>query len=190
MAGPSSDSQRTLEDAFFADHDKRLRERLSEKAAIRDAKAGLAACSGIADDALLEQLIALEIQPETLTALALVPLVEVAWADGSIAPKEHEAILAAAAENGLRKGGESYAMLDAWLVERPAPELLGAWKQYVRAISGTMSDIAWQAIRCDVMSRATRVAAAAGGFLGLGSKISRSEQEKLDELEAAFDAAE
>ena len=43
-----------------------------------------------------------------MTALALIPLVEVAWADESMDDREKEAILAAAADEGLDEQDPSY----------------------------------------------------------------------------------
>lgn len=187
MTGRKSESQRALEEAFFADHDRQLHEKLRERAALRDRKSALAECSGIRDDSILEQLVQLDIEPATLAALSLVPLVEVAWADGSIADKERAAILAAAADVGFSRGSESYELLEAWLNERPAPVLLNAWKHYVASIGESMSDMAKQAIRRDVLGRAQTIAEAAGGFLGIGDKVSKEERAMLTDLESAFD---
>lgn len=68
---------------------------------------------------MLDKLAGLNIPSETLAAISLVPLVMVAWADGGIDQKERAAVLSAAAEEGLAKGGASYELLGEWLAERP-----------------------------------------------------------------------
>lgn len=178
--------RKALEESFFAKQNEKLRRDLREQQAAKARKEALAAASGISDDAVLEQLIALDIAADTVAALALVPLVEVAWADGSIDDKEQAAILTAAEQAGLEKGGASHQLLQSWLAARPDQEVRGAWKDYVNALCNTLSAEPKQALKEQVIGRARAVAEAAGGFLGLGSKISSKEKAVLDELEQAF----
>jgi hypothetical protein len=135
---------------------------------------------------VLEQLAAVDLSSETLAALSLVPLVEVAWADGRLDAKERSALLAAAERAGLSKDSASYQLLEEWFRERPSPKLLAAWKAYVAALSQTLNIRAQDALKQDLLGRARLVAEAAGGFLGLGKRISSAEQAVLTELEQAF----
>jgi tellurite resistance protein len=175
-----------LEDAFFAKQDAELRRRLQETESVRMMKEALRAASGITDDAVLDQLIALGLHSETVAALALIPLVEVAWADGNIDATERQAILSAAQGAGLAEHNTSYQLLENWMTNRPDPTLLSAWKHYVGALAASLSAEAKDALRQDLLERARTVAEAAGGFLGFGNKISPAEQAKLTELEQAF----
>jgi hypothetical protein len=177
------DRGKALEDMFFAKESEKLREALRDKEEKEDKKAALSAASGISDDAVLEQLVALDIRSDTLAALSLVPLVEVAWADGTMDDSERSAILSAAADSGL--SAESASLLDGWLATQPSSKVLSAWKNYVSALSGTLDTAARYSLKKELLSRARAVAESAGGFLGIG-KISREEEEKLEELERAF----
>ena len=69
-----------------------------------------------------------------MAALALVPLVEVAWADGQLDRKERGAILERAKESGIGAGSMEHALLEAWLDRRPDPKLLTAWTHLVRGV--------------------------------------------------------
>jgi hypothetical protein len=178
--------RKALEESFFAKQNEKLRRALREQDAAKAQKETLAAASGINDDAVLEELIALDIAADTVVALALVPLVEVAWADGSIDDKERAAILAAAEQTGLEKGGASHQLLQSWLAAPPDRDIRKAWKDYVNALCNTLSAEPKQALKEQVVGRARAVAEAAGGFLGLGSKVSSKEKVVLDELEQAF----
>jgi hypothetical protein len=180
------DRRKALEEEFFAKQNQQLLRQLRETTAVRTQKEALAAALGITDDAVIEQLIALDLSSETLAALSLVPLVEVAWADGRLDTKEQSALLAAAEQTGLSKGSASYQLLDGWLKERPSPELLTAWKAYVATLSRALNVQDKEALKQDLLRRARAVAEAAGGFLGLGKKISSAEQAVLTELEQAF----
>ena len=98
------DRRRALEEAFFAKQDAVLRKKLAEPAELRAKKDAYSAVSGITDEAVLDALAKLDVTPETLAALSLVPLVAVAWADGSIDAKERAAVLRAAGDTGLAAG--------------------------------------------------------------------------------------
>ncbi len=76
--------------------------------------------------------------------------------------------------------------MQGWLAVQPEGKVLAAWKDYVAALSNTLSADASTALKQDLLGRARSVAEAAGGFLGLGSKVSSAEQAMLDELEQAF----
>jgi len=180
------DRRKALEEEFFAKHNRQLLQQLRQTTAAGRQKEALAAATGITDAAVLEQLAALDLSSETLAALSLVPLVEVAWADGSLDAKEQSALLAAAEQTGLSKNSASYQLLEEWLREQPSPKLLETWKAYVAILSSTLNDQAKHASKQDLLGRARLVAEAAGGFLGLGKRISSAEQAVLTELEQAF----
>ena len=141
------DRRAALEEAFFAKQNALLRQKLKDSWEAQAKKEALAAASGINDDAVLERLGALGIRPDTTAALSLVPLVAVAWADGSIDDNERRAILSGAEEAGLGKQDVGHQLLQRWLSERPSPELLASWKDYTAALSATLSPEARAALK-------------------------------------------
>ncbi len=185
--GLLAERRQALEEEFFRRREQALIEKLREQEQRRQLREALAEASGIQDAATLDRLIDAGIQPRTLAPLALVPLVEVAWADGSIAAREREAIVRAAEAAGLHKGSAGYGLLESWLEEKPEPKLRQLWEEYVRALSQSLDPQARQRLRDEVMGRARAVAEAAGGFLGLGPKVSAAEEAVLRELAQAFD---
>lgn len=176
-----------LEAAFFAEQDARLLQRLKAADEARSKKQALAAASGITDGAVLDELVALGIDGNTLAALSLVPLVMVAWADGGPDDKERRAVLAAAAKAGIGEGDFGHQLLDRWLKTRPPPELFTAWKDYVRATSGLLDEGARRALRAELLDRSRSVAEATGGTLGIG-RVSPAEDAVLERLARAFSA--
>jgi tellurite resistance protein/phosphotransferase system HPr-like phosphotransfer protein len=175
-----------LEEAFFARHNEELRQRMLQADAEKFRKETLMAATGIVDDAVLARLMALQIGTGTLAALTLVPMVLVAWADGAISAEEHRAILAGAKEAGLQQGGPALELLEAWLHTRPAPALFQAWKDYVAALTHTLTPEERRSLESSVLAQAHKVASATGSFLGLTSPISDSENKVLRELAASF----
>ena len=180
------DRRRALEEAFFAKQDAVLRKRLAEPAEVRARKEAYTAASGISDATVLDALVKLDISPETLAAIALVPLVAVAWADGSIDSKERAAVLRAAGESGLKAGASGYAMLEKWLEAAPPAALVDSWKGYVGAITAGMDHASRRALQAPIMDRARTVALAAGGFLGINMRVSDVEEKVLDDLAKTF----
>ena len=180
------DRRKALEEEFFARHNQQLLRQFRETMTTKAKQEALAAASGITNAAVLAQLAAIDLSSETVAALSLVPLIEVAWADGRLDAKERSALLAAAEQAGFSKGSASYLLFEEWLRERPSPQVLAAWKAYVADLSRTLDGQAAQALKQDLLGRARAVAEAAGGLLGLGNRISSAEQAVLTELEQAF----
>jgi CRP-like cAMP-binding protein len=164
-----------LEQSFFTAEAEALRDRLRGLGSDASAEAG----------AVSSQIAYLGIDPDTLAALTLLPLVEVAWADGEMDDGEKRAVLTAATTAGIEPGSASYGMLELWLEEPPKPDLRAAWVDYIRAICSELSVEGRMRLQSVIIGMARNVAEAAGGFLGFGS-VSRSEERVLAELESAF----
>jgi hypothetical protein len=183
---PTNPDARALEDAFFARKDAKLLEALRQRARQVERRASLREAVPNADDALLDRLLELGMGPETVLAVVLVPLAAVAWADGAVDDRERAALLRAAAERGVAPGSPGMTLLEGWLERPPGKELLKVWKTYVSALWGSLSDVERRAMHDRMIGMARGVAEAAGGFLGLGQKISAAERAALEELEQAL----
>jgi hypothetical protein len=180
------DRGRSLEDEFFRREDQRLLARLNELKATETTRAALAKASGITEPVVLDALLGLGIRAETVAALSVVPLVEVAWADGSLDAKERGAILEGARQSGIAPGSTAYALLEPWLERRPDPKLLTAWVQLVRDIRDRLGSEEAGRLKTSLLVQARAVASASGGILGLGAKVSSAEAAMLGRLESAF----
>ena len=179
--------RRALEEQFFHEENQRLVENLREKSKQKEAKEALAEASGITSDLILESLLRLGIEAETVAALQLVPLLEVVWADGELDEKEKQAVLKAAGASGLAEGSLPYGLLESSLNRWPKPPLREAWRLYVEGLCKQLGPEERDPLREDLLGRARAVAEASGGFLGLGSKISSAETQVIEELGKAFD---
>jgi tellurite resistance protein len=177
---------RTLEDAFFAKENARLLQQMRDRAQQQERRAAMREVVRVDDDAVIDHLIELGLEPQTVLALQLVPLAAIAWADGKIEPRERDAVLKASAAQGISADSVAGQMLDRWLAQRPGPELVDAWKRQMRALWPSLSQKERDEIRASAIDRARSVAEAAGGFLGLTSKISPEERAVLDDLAQAL----
>ena len=182
-------SSKQLEDAFFTTQDQKLIEDLRIMRKMKETKESLSAVSGIKNNAILEKLVSLDIRPETLASLSIIPLVEVAWADGNIDDREQRAILSSVEKKGLfRQGDVNYDIVKQWMTHRPTADLLTAWIHYIQGLCEALSGEEKNALRSEIMGHARAVAESSGGFLnmGIGNTVSKSEKETLAKLEAAF----
>jgi hypothetical protein len=183
---PINPDAHSLEDAFFARQNAELLEAMRKKAARQERLGALRQVMPNADDALLEHLLDLGISAQTVLAMMLLPLARVAWADGAIDAKERAAILKAAEEREMRPGTASHELLKTWLEQEPSDAIVTAWKGYLGTVWSQLEASERDAMRSRLLDLARGVAQAAGGFLGLGSKISPAEQAVLDEIEVAL----
>lgn len=189
MPNPGMEERgRALEEAFFKKQHAAQLEKLRQKEAHEEARRALVEASGIDDMDLIDRLVAIGIHAETLAALTLIPLVEVAWADGHVDDRERAAILKGAESSGLEAGSPSLELLMIWTQDRPAPDLMASWKAYIRALCAELSTTQTKHLEDRILGRARAVAEAAGGFLGLGSKVSKEEEAVLRELQETFSA--
>ena len=89
--------------------------------------------------------------------------------------------------HGLTANATAHQLLDTWLAKQPDPKVLGMWKSYIRKLWPRFTgDEQWE-MRQNLLKATREVAEAAGGFLGLTSKISAEERKVLDELESVVE---
>jgi hypothetical protein len=175
-----------LESQFFNEVDRKLIEKLRSDLALESQRDRLKASTGLKDDAVLDELLALGINDDTMSALSLFPLIWVAWADGSVEPAERAAVLRAAMESGVSEGSPAMEMLSGWLKKAPGEDVTQAWVDYIHALKASASPETVERVKQSVLQRAHEVADAAGGFLGMG-RVSAKESGILQRLEQAFE---
>ncbi len=173
-----------LEEAFFRQMNQKLTDKLQAENKKKLDKEAITKLTGITSDELLEKLIAMNLGASTVTAFGLLPVVEVAWADGRIDDKEKRAVVEASKQAGLT--GSAAEIVEAWLKDKPAKVVFDTWKTYIAEVVKQLGPEEKTLMKNEVVGRARSVAEASGGFLGLGSHVSKEEQEVLDKIAAAF----
>jgi hypothetical protein len=94
-----------LVELFFWQQDRVLVETLQREEASQQRMQALQQVSGVHNPEVLQRLVELDVSPEVLAAISVLPLVEVAWADGRMDQKGKAAVLAGANPNPrLRQG--------------------------------------------------------------------------------------
>jgi len=177
--------EQAFEAVYFAKLDAELIEKSRQQRETAEARSNLASASGISDEALLDSILELGISPGNLEAMSLAPLICVAWANGTLDPEERAACLEAAAAEGIAKDSAGYLLFDGWLSQAPDKSLFDTWRQYMSGLMPHLDAPSQKQVRKDLLERATAIARAAGGVMGIGS-ISKKERAVLDEIEAAM----
>lgn len=186
MPTPSRSQQSILIDAVFHSREKHLIEAFRERLGHLERREQLAHVSGIRDEAVLDRLLGVGITAESLAALGLVPLVWVAWADGTVAARERDRIVAMAQAAGIEPQNGRFPLLEHWLTRRPAPDMIEAWRDAMKQLRERMSAEDFDTLRREIVDRAGEVARASGGLFGFAGTVSAAEQAVLMELEKVF----
>lgn len=176
---------RAMEDAFFHDLDAKLVEKIRLQSESAAQRAELVRTTGIKDETLLDELVALGVTGESLVAMRLVPMLMVAWADREVSPEERATIVCEAEKMGIGSQSVPGQLLDTWLAKRPSGDLLEAWQHYTAALFASMPERSRRAYLDELSRELNLVARASGGILGIGS-VSESEAAMIEKIVGSF----
>jgi tellurite resistance protein len=140
------------------------------------------------DIATLRKLSDLGMDDLSYKVLPLLPLVQVAWADGEIQANEKQLILDLA-ETRFQIGEEGRLLLQNWLRYRPTAEYVAQGREALVAVAGGAepSQLGDDVLN-DVVVLSRAVAKAAGGLFGIGA-VSRSESDALEDIARMLNVA-
>ena len=172
----------SFEEGYFRNKDAELVDKLRAVFKTNVDREHLRA-AGIQDEAVIDRLLQISLKGEMLAAFKLYPLVEVAWADGSIDKREVEAVLAAAVKVGIPQTGEAITGLKEWLNRGPNENSRAAWRMFAGELRKTLSPKELAEFREDLVKFAKEVANASGGLMGLVMKVDVREQRVIDTLQ-------
>jgi hypothetical protein len=175
---------KALEDEYFHRKEKELIEKLRQRNAAEAQRQELSEATGIPDEDILKTLQEMGYTRETVSLLHLVPLIQVAWADGKVTAPEREMILEAASLHGVAGGSPAYLKLTDWLDHRPSDEF---FEQALRVVGSILKShpVTGGLGGSDVLAHSIRVAEASGGILGFGNRVSDEERAMLQRIASA-----
>jgi hypothetical protein len=143
---------------------------------------------GVADGEVLQHLETLGFTDQTVSLLAMVPLVHVGWADGGMATSAAQRIMEASREHHIEELSEAGRQLREWLESRPSDDFFDGALQAIRTVLQHQSFSERERYVRNLLKQCIDIAAASGGVLGFG-KISKSERDVLDRVRRELDAA-
>src|SRR3989441_11008167 len=182
------DRRRIQEEEYFQRHEQLLIARLQQRGREEATRRSMAERAGVVDVEILQELETLGYTPETVMLLHLVPLLQVAWAEGSVSDRERALIIEAARACGIQTDSAADRQLAAWLAARPSADFFEHTLRLIGAILRARPLEEREDSQRDHLSYCTAIASASGGILGFG-KVSREEQRVLvritEEIERA-----
>jgi hypothetical protein len=171
---------RSLEEEYFRNKNRQLVEQMKQREREAEVLRDIAAKAGVDDPEVVRELQKLGFTPETVGLLPLVPLVQVAWADGTIAKPERDAIIELARRRGVADGSAADYQLEAWLADRPAPEVFDGAMRLIRAVLDAPGGEK-KMTGDELVAYCEEIAAASGGLFGL-RRISSEERDILNAI--------
>ena len=172
---------RALEEEYFRKKDRELVEKMRRAAEADSARAKLGQTTGLSDPVLLQELQELGFTAETVSLLPLVPVVQMAWAEGGVTREEREVLVRLARSRGITADSAADRQLSDWLGNRPDDAVFARAGRLIRALLDSGSPSTGTLTAEELVLQAEKIAAASGGILGLG-RISPEERALLKQI--------
>ena len=173
----------SLEDDHFRKKDRELIEKMRRAAAAEETRSDLSNAIGLDDPELIQELHDLGFTPDTVGLLPVVPILQMAWAEGGITNAERDLIVRFARRRGIEGGSVADERLTQWMTNRPADAVFARAGRLIRAVLDSGSGQAGDLKVEDLLEYCESIASASGGILGLG-RISGEERTLLSEIAA------
>lgn len=174
---------RALEEDYFRKKDRELLEKLRQSAAANEAREGLGRSTGLQDPALIAGLQELGFTADTVSLLPLVPVVQMAWAEGGVTKAERSSIVRLARSRGIAEGSAADVQLARWLDTRPPDEVFAGARRLIRAMLDSGASPTAGFTEDDVVRFCEEIAVASGGMFGIG-RVSAEERGLLASIAA------
>jgi hypothetical protein len=174
-----TDDIRKREDEYFRRKDRELIERMRQQTARKE----LESATGIHDAESLRDLETLGFTPQTIALLPLVPVLQVAWAEGGVTGAERELIVNLARTRDIAPASEADAQLQQWLDHRPSADVFAKARRLIAAILDHPEGIELHVSADDLLKYCEQIAHASGGIFGFGT-VSAEERTALQQIAA------
>ena len=183
---PDNDA-RSREEEYFWKKDQELIEKMRRAAAAEQAKRDMGAKAGLNDPEMIEELQALGFTTDTVVLLPLMPLVQIAWAEGGVSDAERQLIVKLARSRGIVEGSAADCQLSAWLASRPDAQVFARATRLIRAMLASPSPAQTGLTADDLVTYCESIAAASGGVLGM-KRISAEERALISTIASELKA--
>ena len=178
-----TDDVRKREEEYFRRRDRELIERMRQEAAAAGARKELESATGIQDPDSLKSLEEMGFTPQTLSLLPLVPVLQVAWAEGGISTAERDMIVNLARARDIAPGSDADKQLQQWLDTRPSAETFQKARRLIGAMLDAPAGTEMQVSADDLLKYCEQIAHASGGLFGFGS-VSAQEKNAIQQIAA------
>ncbi|MGM0555879.1 MAG: hypothetical protein ACQEVA_05845 [Myxococcota bacterium] len=134
-------------------------------------------------DEIAEEALELGFDSTTARVLPLVPVIEMAWVDGTVSSGENQRVLEIAEKLGIETGQPAHNFLKMMLFDRPSDLF---FERVNRVIAHLIEDNPDEWEGKSLVEFSKEVAEASGGFFGLFDAVSPEEQQLLEEFAEMF----
>lgn len=169
------------EESYHRNQDNVLIAELRKKMENQARAEALKTETSVADDGVLARLAELGITPETVPVLHLVPLFDVAWADGEIQDGERVLLNEAADAYGITEG-PARELFESMLSAPPSSQLVAASTAFISSLLHVLPEDEAAVAKGNLVDLSIRVADACGGVFGLWGRIEDSERAALNRV--------
>lgn len=176
---------RSFEERYFHAKDAELVEKLQAVFRRTLDREELRKITGVDDEELLDRLLDVNVRGEMMTAFKLLPLVEIAWADGVLDHREADAVVHAASRFGITPGPALDRLRD-WLRRGPTPQVRALWIRYAEDLRKTLNKAQLDEFREDLLRTARGIADCSGGVLNVFFNTSAAERRIIEAVRKAL----
>lgn len=169
----------STEEEYFHRKERELIEQMRASAEEAEQRKALAEATHVSDEGVLNTMLDLGFDRETVMLLHLVPLVQVAWSEDLVTDKERKKIYALAKLRSVVPGHPAFSILENWLDERPRPEWFAKVDRIIGSVLAALPEDKRAAAEQDLVAQCTEVASVSGGFLGLVGAVSDIERNMI-----------
>ena len=118
---------------------------------------------------------------DTVRILDLTPLVQMAWADGSVSDQEKELIDRVMEKRGVKKGDRAYDLMHEFLNRRPTDAFFDAAITLIKKMYDALPENKKGRAEKDLVEFCVEVADASGGIFGF-NRIESDERKELKKI--------
>jgi hypothetical protein len=172
---------RSREDEYFWRKDQELIEKMRRAAAAGQANREMGIKTGLNDPQLIQELAALGFTLDTVDLLPLMPVIQMAWAEGGVSEAERRLIVNLARSRGIAEGSPADRQLSAWLTTAPDEQVFTRSTRLIRAMLTSPTAPQARMTPEELVKHCEEIAAASGGILGM-RKISSEERALLSQI--------
>jgi hypothetical protein len=158
---------RALEEEYFRKKDRELVEKMRRAAEAEQARGEMGRQTGLQDPALIAELQELGFTPETVVLLPLMPVLELAWAEGGITAAERQLLVSLARSRGIAEGSSADKQLIEWMASKPTPAVFERASRLISAVLSSGAGVTAGLTADQLVAYCEQIAAASGGLLGL-----------------------
>jgi hypothetical protein len=179
MADDPLSSRRASEEDYFQRKDRELIEKIRQQAKAEQELRELGERIGVTDPEVIRELAEMGFTLETVRLLPLIPVLEMAWAEGGVTDAERKMVMEVARARGIDDGSAADRQLAEWLDRRPEESVFRRAGRLIGALgaSGGRFNITGD----DLLKYCEAIAEASGGLFGI-RRVSAEERATLERI--------